>query len=150
MFRSHIRIAIRNLMRRKSYAVINIFGLSVGMACCLLITLYVLDELSFDSFHENGNNIYRITTTTNIGGKQSSVASTNEQIGEVVADEIPEIRASVRVRKHVNWIVKHEGELFTEENVISADTNFFEIFTYPFIEGDPTTALNEGERSCVN
>lgn len=142
MIRSQFKIAFRNLIRRKWYTITNIFGLSVGMACCLLITLYVLDELSFDSFHKNSDNLYRITTEADIGGRQSAVASTNEHIGEVIADEIPEIKTSVRVRKHEDWTVEHEGEFFTEKSVISVDTNFFKVFTYRFIEGDPATALN--------
>jgi putative ABC transport system permease protein len=143
MIRSQIKIAFRNLIRRKAYAITNIFGLSIGMACCLLITLYVLDELSFDNFHEHAGNLYRITTKADIGGRQSAVASTNEHIGEVIADEIPEIKASVRVRKHEDWTVEHEGDFFTEKRVISVDTNFFKVFTYHFIEGDPATALND-------
>ncbi len=140
MFWHYLKIASRNLIKRKFYSFINVLGLAIGMACCLLITLYVMDELSYDKFHENADRIYRIATRVTIMGKESTIASTNDHIAEVV-DELPEVQTSVRVRKFEDWLVRHHSEIYKENDIISVDSNFFQVFTFPLIEGDPGTAL---------
>ncbi len=99
MIRNYLAIAFRHLYKRKFYTAINVIGLAIGLAAGLLITLYVLDELSYDRFHQRADRIYRVTTETNFNGNLSGSASTNYHVGEVIDDEIPEIETTLRVQQ---------------------------------------------------
>ncbi len=141
MLKNYLTIAFRHLYRRKFYTAINIFGLAIGLAAGLLITLYVLNELSYDRFHEKADRIYRVTTETNFNGRKSAVASTNYHIAEVIDDEIPEIDATLLVQKVWEHTVRLGEDLFPGIETITADSNFFHFFTFPLLEGNPAMAL---------
>lgn len=143
MFKSYLSIAFRHLYKRKFYTLINILGLSVALTACLLITLYVMDELSYDRFHEKADRIFRVTTETNFNGNLSANASTNYHIAEVIDDEIPEIEATLRVQKMWEHTIKLNDELYSGVETIAADSNFFSFFTFPLLEGNSVTALND-------
>lgn len=143
MLTNYLKIALRTLRKKPFYTGINILGLAIGMAACLLISLYVLDELSYDQFHKKADCIYRVTTQTNFNGQESGNASTNYHIAEVIADEIPEIAQTTRVQQLWDQMITVDGQLFIEEKAIAADRNFFSIFTFPLVEGNPATALRE-------
>lgn len=96
MFKNHLKIAFRNLIRHKGYSSINITGLALGMACCLLITLWVLDELSYDRFHENADNLYRVEQDQDYSGDVYHVNVTPHPMGPALKDEIPEVADMVR------------------------------------------------------
>lgn len=142
MLTNYLKIAFRHLRKKKFYTFINVIGLGIGMACCLLISLYVLDELSYDSFHEKADRIYRVTVDARIGESLLSAGHANEHMGEVL-DEIPEVEAVTRVRDNPNRIVRLQDEVFLENNIIEVDSSFFHIFTFPLLEGHAANTLQE-------
>ncbi len=145
MLKNYLKIALRNLLRHKGYSFINLAGLAVGMACCMLILLYVRDELRYDRFHERADRIYRLTLSTD-KGEQPTNANTSFGQGPALAAEFPEIAAVVRFRK-MGWgekrVFAHDDKRFYEEHFFFADKNVFEVFTFPFLRGDAQAALAE-------
>ncbi len=143
MFRNYIKTAFRNLRRNKIYSFINIAGLSLGLACAMLIVLYVKDEVSYDRFHKNIGNIYRISNK-NIR-PDGSVANINGFTGYFqgpkFASNIPEIRSYVRYQQS-NWDMKNGTEVKSQE-IFRTDSAFLTAFSFPLISGNPETALNE-------
>ncbi len=138
MFKNYIIIATRNLLRQKAYSVINIAGLATGMACTILILLWVQDELSFDQFHENKNEIHRV-----IFDYESGLSSgTCGALAPALKDEIPEIKNYVRMWVGGNWQIYY-GDKNVRERSLYADPSIFEVFSFPLIEGNPQTALSE-------
>ncbi|QEC51876.1 ABC-type antimicrobial peptide transport system permease subunit [Anseongella ginsenosidimutans] len=146
MLRNYFRTAFRALARNKVYSAINVAGLSMGLACCMLIVLYTKDEVSFDRFHEKKDQIFRVTAT--ISGKDgvNKLGSTNQIVGPSFAAEIPEVEAFVRMETG-SYILRRGAETF-EEEILSADENFFSVFSFPLISGDAATALS-GLQSMV-
>jgi putative ABC transport system permease protein len=131
MLKNHIRIVLRHFRRHKGFAAINLGGLSVGLAACLLIGLYVQDELAFDRFHEKGSRIYRL------GG-----ASVGWPYGRLIESEYPEVEDVVYMRTYPTFSIE-QGENHYFERMFYADDGFFRMFDFPFVEGDPETALAE-------
>jgi len=97
MIKNYIKISIRNIVNRKRYSFINIFGLSIGMACCILILLYVQFEMSFDRYHENSGDIYRLATITQINNIERTYALSPGPSASVLKDDLPEILEYTRV-----------------------------------------------------
>lgn len=143
MLKNYLLIALRVFNKHKLYTLINIGGLTIGFAVSLLIMLYVLDELSYDRFHDKVDGIYRVTTKINFNGQISHIASTNYHIAEVIDDEIPEIETTLRVQKMWNHTIRQEDELFPGIETIATDSNFFNFFTFPLVEGNPHSALQD-------
>ncbi len=141
MFRNYLTIALRHFWKRKFYTFINITGLAVGMACCLLISAYVLDELSYDQFHEKAERIYRITTKLDINGQVYDVAASSAEIAEVLPTALPEAEKVVRVDALQPTSVKHDEQLFSEDHILAVDSTFFEVFSFSLLEGNPANAL---------
>jgi len=147
MIRNYLKTAFRNLWRTKAFSVINIVGLSVALACCMLILLYTMDEVSYDRFNVNKDNIYRIVVnSTSPTGTTNKYASTGMMQGPSFNRQIPEIKNFVRI-EGANYTVKRGNEVFDEE-ALYADSNFFSVFTFPLLGGDPKTALKD-PRSVV-
>lgn len=145
MFRNYFKIAFRNLLKYRAYSLINIFGLMIGIACFLVIALYVFDELTFDRFHRNADNIYRvIEEKTNETGKQSKVAAVSYQLSEQAPARLPGIVNKTRLAIRGRVLVKSQlaSKGFQEENWV-ADPNFLEMFDFKMIGGDRKTALIE-------
>ena len=142
MFKNYFITALRNLSRNKIFSLINLLGLSVGLACCMLIFLYAKDEVSYDRFHQNKDQIYRITSTiTRPDGTQRKDGVTGMMPGPVFAREIPEVKTFVRFQGN-GYPVRKGTEVF-QQGVQMVDSNFFSVFTFPLREGDPKTALND-------
>ncbi len=140
MLRNYLKVAFRNIRKQKGYAFINISGLAIGMAACLLILLWVYDELSFDTYHENANRIYRLTIDANLGGQTTApVAPT--PAGPAMVEEYPEVLQAARLTRPTRSPVVIGDREYFEENVAYADNSILEIFTFPLVEGDPKTAL---------
>lgn len=131
MFKNHIHVVLRQFRRHKGFAAINLGGLAVGLAACLLIGLYVQDELAYDRFHEKGSRIYRL------GG-----ASVGWPYGRLIESEYPEVEDVVYMRTYPSYSIEH-GENHYFERMFYADNGFFRLFDFPFVEGDPETALAE-------
>jgi len=147
MFKNYLKTAFRNLWRNKVFSFINITGLSVGLACCMLIFLYAKDELSFDRFHKNAENIYHLTVDfTSPDGQVNKFTGSGMMPGPTFKVQVPEIEDYVRIQSS-NATVKQGAEVFDQE-VLYADSNFFSIFSFPMLQGNPATAL-QNEHSIV-
>lgn len=144
MFNNYFKVAFRNILKHKFFSLINIFGMTIGITACLLIILYIADELSFDRMHANAERIYQVGLHGKIAGQDIKTATTCPPLAEAMASEIPEVEASLRLSPSFGRpAVKYGDKSFTEEDVIFADSNFFQFFDYKLIEGDPNTALDE-------
>ncbi|HEY0678498.1 MAG TPA: ABC transporter permease [Chitinophagaceae bacterium] len=151
MLKSYIKIAWRNLMKSKTFSFINIFGLAVGLTCCMLITLYIHNELSYDSYHKNASRIFQVGTIFIKNGKEDVRSTTPAPMAKTLQQEFPEIAETARMMgafaedKTLLQFTGNDGELrsFYETKGFLADSGFFRLLTYNFIEGNPSTALNE-------
>jgi putative ABC transport system permease protein len=152
MFGNYVKSAIRNLTKHKGFSLINISGLAVGMACCILILLYVRYETSFDKFHKNSEGIYRVLI--NIGGTYRGKSRFNVSSGVLASamkDNFPEVLHAARVFKHGRVDVSSDAnKRFTENRFYFADPDFLKIFTFPLIEGNPDSVLNEPFTTLVS
>ncbi|MCJ7582220.1 MAG: ABC transporter permease, partial [Candidatus Aminicenantes bacterium] len=143
MFKNYLKIALRNFLKHKGFSFINVFGLAVGIACCLLILLFVVDELSYDKYHEKADRIYRAGLYGFIGGNEFNGVVTASPMAKTLVDEYPEVEASTRARNFGFPVFRYADKVFSEERVFWVDPGFFDVFTVPFIQGDPATALDE-------
>ncbi|HEY9489811.1 MAG TPA: ABC transporter permease, partial [Chryseosolibacter sp.] len=149
MLKSHLTLALRNLLKRKLYSFINIFGLAVGVAVCLVIVKYVDFELSYDAFHDNARNIYRTTTTYYQNGdlRGTGVISSYAQGPSLQAD-IPEVKRYIRTHPMYGGAVisyttpSGNARTFHEDNIQFTDSTFLDVFTYTAIQGDLATAMD--------
>ena len=140
MFKNYFKTALRNLWRTKVFSLINILGLSVGLACCMLIFLYSKDEISYDRFHEKKDDIYRITATiSRADGNVHKIGSTGNMPGPTFKESIPEVEDYVRVQS-ASFNVK-SGKTIFREDALYVDSNFFSVFSFPLTAGNPKTAL---------
>ena len=150
MLKNYLKIAWRNLMKNKTFSFINIFGLAIGLTCCMLITLYIHNELSYDSYHKNIGQLYQIGTTFVKAGKEDKRANTPAPMGKTMQQEFPEVVQNARIMgtfaedKTLLQVTDGAGELksFYETKGFLADSTFFRMFTYKFTEGNPATALD--------
>ena len=146
MFRNCLKTAIRNLIQYKVYSCINIVGLAVGMASCILILLYVLDELNYDRYHQKADQIYRVLKKQ---GEWGFGSSTSFILAPTLLEEFPEIRNVARIRKSHDPVYIRKGvNTLRERSFLFADNSIFEVFTLPLIVGNPRTAL-ESPHSIV-
>ena len=139
MIKNYFKIAFRNLQRNKVYSFINIAGLSIGLACAMLIVLYVKDEVSFDKFHKNVNNIYRIVTKSKHNGIEYKDGNTGLLQGPRFAQNIPGIVSFVRVQSGAEDI--KTGTEIQLQDLLYVDSGFFSVFTFPLLSGNPKTCL---------
>jgi len=143
MVRNYILTALRTILRQKGYSFINIFGLALGLACTQIILLWVQDEVSYDRFHENLDQLYRVVEDQYYSGATYHVTVTPYPSGPVWAEKIPEIRESIRLQYTGGMLFRYEDKAFYEGEMRAVDSNFFQVFTFPLIEGDPSTVLLE-------
>ena len=141
MFKNYLKIALRNLLKYKSFSIINVLGLAVGIASCVLILLFVQDELSYDKFYNKSDRIYRVHTEGKIGNNLNRMAVSPAPLASTMLREFPEVEAVTRIRSYGFPVFRYEDKAFSEERVYWADSTFFEVFDVKFIEGDPNTAL---------
>jgi len=143
MFRNYLKTAFRNLLKNKFYTSINIIGLAVGLATCLLILLYVLDELSYDRYNVNAERIYRVNNEIKFGDNYFDLAVSPALMGSAMVREMPQVQQYARLRWYGSFLVKKGNENIQEGRVGFADSSLFDVFTLPMIAGDPKTALKE-------
>ena len=142
MLKNYLKIAFRNLRKHKGYSFINVTGLAVGIACCLLILLFVQDELSYDRFHKNADKIYRVTEEVNWSGGYENVASIPYSVATALANDFPQIENTCRLyRQNRSVSLRYGDKQFTEEKFFFADPAIFEVFSFTLSEGNPQTAL---------
>ncbi len=145
MLRNYLKTTFRNLQRQKTQSTINILGLAIGLTCCILILLFVRDELSFDKFNENHDRIYRVTRRwINEDGVVSlHLGFVAPPIGPLLKNDFPEIEQAVRLIETSGMLVSHGDTYFEEDSFFFAEENVFEVFSLKMIKGDPGTALTD-------
>ena len=145
MLLNHLKIAWRTLRKQQGLTFINVFGLAVGLACCVLIMLYVQDELSYDRYNAKADRIYRINTDIKFGGTDARMAVSADPVGPTLKKEYPQVEQFVRLHQRGTWLVKRAGEAMNlrEDNITFADSTLFDVFTLPLVAGNPNQALAE-------
>ena len=142
MLKNYLKISFRKLWKEKGYAFLNIFGLAVGITVSLLIGLYIFDELGYDSFFKQSDQIYRVQFEHEFGGKVEMESTIPEMIGPNLSDSYPEVEKAVRITgPYDNSLIEIEGKQFYQSGFISADSSFFDLFTYEALHGNLETAL---------
>ena len=149
MFSNYLKVAWRNLVRDKTFSIINMVGLAIGLSGFLLIALYVMDELSFDRYYDKAGNIYRIEMNARWGGEDLRMAQIGDPIGPKLKIDYPQVEEYTRIFYSrndpgmANKLVGKGNEYITESNTAYVDSTFFNVFKFPAIEGNLRTALNE-------
>ena len=144
MIKNYLKIAWRNLVRNKTFSLINIVGLAIGLACFIMIALYVADELSYDRYNEKADRIYRINSDIVFGGNKLHMAVACDPMGATLKKDYPQVEEFVRFyNSNGSKLVKKGNEFINEDRVVHADSTLFNVFTLPAIAGDTKTALNE-------
>lgn len=150
MFRNYLKLAIRNLLKHKAYSFINIAGLALGMACCILILLYVQDELSYDKFHRDADRIFRVAMTIDTRGVPTSFAPTMGPLAAALVNDYPEITEVVQVLSaRTVQVSPAPDQHYYEERAYLADSSFFRIFSFQLLHGDPAQALAQGNAVVI-
>lgn len=146
MFRNYFRVGVRSMLRNKTFSAINVSGLAIGIACCVLLALFIQDELSYEKHFTDYDRIYRITTTLKSATNESQLQRASPVIGPTMLREFPELENVARVVKDLSapqQILTYNDRAFAQSRAYQVDSTFFEIFTYEFKEGNPYTALKE-------
>jgi putative ABC transport system permease protein len=143
VLKNYLKVVLRNIRRHAGYSFINIAGLAIGMACCLIITMWVLDELSFDRFHENAKSLYRVEENQSYSGRVYHVTVTPFPLAPVLKEEIPEIVEATRVVRSGSMLFRYAEKSFYEDRVAAVDPSFLRMYSFPLVKGDATTALSD-------
>lgn len=142
MFRNLFTIALRNIRKEKTYSAINTIGLTIGITCSMFLLLYVLDELSYDKYHKESANIYRVISNIKEPDNALTWAVAQVPLADELRDNYPEVRNVVRFFQTGKTLYKHGDVQFYESDFYRADSTVFDVFTYSFLHGDPSTALD--------
>lgn len=145
MWRNYLKIAVRNIKKNLLYSFVNILGLSIGLACCLLIGLYIHHELSYDSFNEKADRIVRATMEYKAGDKLNPAATTGTKVGPELTRKFPEIEDYVRTYIG-NRTIRNGGQSFSEDRVLFADPQLFNIFSFDLLKGNSKTVLDAPDK----
>ncbi|HZH99822.1 MAG TPA: ABC transporter permease, partial [Flavisolibacter sp.] len=148
MIRNYFKIALRHLQKNRLYAFVNIMGLAVGIASCLLIGIYIWHELSFDKFHKKADRIARVTWEYNFGDVVTTTASTGTKVGPQFQRTFPEVTDYVRILKFPR-VIDYNKVMFEEKQFLYADSSFFTLFSFPLLKGDPATVLDAPEKLVI-
>lgn len=141
MLRNYFTVALRNLVRYKGYSLINIAGLAIGLASCILIALYIADELSYDRYNEKADRTYRIFSKGIIGTYEFKGTYTAAPMARALLEDYPEVEYVTRLMNAGDRVVELNGNSFIEKRMMFADSSFFDIFSFEMISGNPKTAL---------
>lgn len=142
MFKNYFKIALRSVWKDKFFSFLNISGLAIGIACCLLIVTYVRYELSYDKHFEGSENIYRIIIDGSFNGREFTGSQSPSPTGGIYKDQIPAVEERLRLRNSGDWIVKYEDKVFNENRVVYSDETFFDVFKIRLLKGNPKEVLN--------
>lgn len=143
MFKNYFKIAWRNLVKNRTFSIINILGLAIGLCCFLLIALWVMDELSFDSYNKKADRIYRINSDIRFGGSDLKLPVTSDMMGQTLKKDYPQVEQYTRIYANGGALIKKDGQFINQPNLVWADSTLFDVFTLPAVNGDTRTALNE-------
>src|SRR5210317_1079942 len=141
MIRNYFKIAVRNLFKDSFYSFINAFGLAIGITTCLLILLYVSHELSFDTFHKDYQRIFRVTTKAMLSETEVlNLGVASAPLAERFRNDIKEIESITRVQP-ISGTILHGDDVFQENNILYADSTFFDVFDFTVQQGNPRNML---------
>jgi len=144
MLKNYLKIAFRSLLKSRNTSIINILGLSIGFACCMLIFLFVQYETSFDKFHQRSDNIFRVLTIDEALGVSSNlVGITLPALGAAMDEDFPEIVNRVRMIPQGRQLITHEQQGYYTEHFAYAEPSLFEVFDFKLIDGDTEGALQQ-------
>ena len=143
MFQNLLKISIRNIIKDKTYSIINILGLTIGITCSLFLMMYILHELSYDRYHKDADNIYRVISNIKEPDNAFTWAVVQTPFADELRENYPEVKNVVRFIRTDRTLYKNGDQQFYEEQFFRADSTVFDMFTYEFISGDPNTALDE-------
>ncbi|WP_428654485.1 ABC transporter permease [Runella sp.] len=143
MLRSYFKIAFRSLLNNKVFSLINILGLALGISCFILLSLFILDELSYDSFHKNADRIYRVYVHSDINGKETNNSKSAAALGATLLKDFPEVHAYTRIGYFGTFHFRYKDKTFRERSIYTADSTYFSVFSFPFLYGNSQTALNQ-------
>lgn len=157
MIKTYLKLAFRSLVKNKVFSFINVFGLAIGLTCCLLISMYIYTELSYDTQHKAGDRLYQLGTISIQDGKADRYATTPAPIGPTMKQVFPEIESTTRLmpafqddKTLLQYTDAKNVRSFYEMHGYFADSTFFQLFTYKFKEGNPNTALNDPTSLVIN
>jgi putative ABC transport system permease protein len=150
MFKNYLKIAWRNILKNRTFSIINIMGLAIGLCCFLLIALYVMDEWSFDRFNKKADRIYRVHSDIRFGGSDLNLAVSSDMMGQVLKKDYPQVEQYTRIYLNGSLLVKKNNEFINEQEVGYADSTLFDVFTLPVLYGDPKTALNDPNSTVIS
>ncbi|MBD2699227.1 ABC transporter permease [Spirosoma sp. BT702] len=149
MLTNYIKIAWRNLLRNKAFSAINIVGLALGLATCLLISLFLLDELSYDRYNEKANRMVRVVFHAVMNGGEINEAIVMPPVAQTMKADYPEVEAATRIRTAGSPSITVGDKTFRDDQLAQVDSNFFQVFTLPFIQGDAKTALIQPNAAVI-
>ncbi len=150
MLRNLIKFSIRSFKRQRSYVIINVLGLSIGIACSLVIALYVINESGYDRYNTKKDRIYRAVLNGKIGGQEITMATSPAVMGPTLLKEFPEVEDFLRMSGQGPTVVDYNNKAFTEENLIQVDSSFFNFFSIPVIKGDVDNLLNAPHKAVLS
>ncbi|HEX7494080.1 MAG TPA: FtsX-like permease family protein [Bacteroidales bacterium] len=150
MFKNLIKHSVSSFKRQSSYIIINILGLSIGIACSLLIALYVINEASYDQFNVKKDRIFRTILNGKIGGQEVTTSSSPAVMGPTMVKEFPEIEDFLRMNGRGPTIIEYNKQTFTEDHIIEADSSFFNFFSIPVLKGDAKNLLNAPRKAVLS
>jgi len=143
VLKNYLKIALRNIRKHPGYSVINIAGLAIGLACCLFILIWVLDELSYDKFHENAPYLYRVEENQYYSGRVYHVTVTPYPLAPALKADFPEIIEATQYVGVGGQLIRYGEKAFFETGIRAVAPAFFRMFTFPFVKGDSVTALDD-------
>jgi len=143
MIKNYLLLAFNNFRKQKLFSLINILGLTVGITCCLMIFLFILNEFSYDNFHKNGENIYRVMRVGNLNGVKREIPYLSAPYATALQNDYRDaVQSTVRVM-HDNDLISYKNISFNEKDILLTDSNFFQFFSFSLLKGDPATVLKE-------
>ncbi len=143
MLKNYLRVAFRNLRNYKAYTLINVVGLAVGIACCIAIMLFVRDELSYDRYNKDADRIYRATFSATFYGRNVKSPLSPSPLGPTIYHDLPEVVTYARLHYGGSSVIRYQTKTFVESKFLWADSTLFDVFTLPFVAGNPKTALTQ-------
>ena len=150
MFNNFFKVIFRNLLRRRFFAALNIAGLSIGTACCIVIYLFITTEMSYDRFHVDGEKIFRAIRQSNINGMPYNIGVTSGPYADALRQDYDSRIQSTTRALAFNSVIKHDTKTYVEEKLLLADPNFFEFFSYPLASGDPSQVLSQPNNIVIS
>jgi putative ABC transport system permease protein len=150
MLKNLLKHSVRSFKRQRAYIIINIFGLSIGIACSLLIALFVINEASYDRFNVKKDRIFRVILNGKIGGQEITGAFTPAVMGPTLPKEFPEVEDFLRMDGHGPTVVEYEKQIFTDKDIVEADSSFFNFFSIPVLKGDMKNLLNSPHKVVLS